>query len=91
MPADPIHVTVTFKFTLRRSEGGYRRLVFGANRFMTVGEIYKGCRPWMPKDHMYSAKRYWSGGPWKSFASLGEARKWIEDGFRAQILGEVGR
>jgi hypothetical protein len=31
MPADPIHVTVTFKFTLRRSEGGYRRLVFGAN------------------------------------------------------------
>lgn len=72
-----------FNFTLRQSGGNYRPLVFGSSySTMVVGEIYQEGREFL-------AIRYWSGGRHESFASIGEARKWLEDSFREQILGEV--
>jgi hypothetical protein len=83
----------TFKFTLRHWEKRSRRLVYGTNSCsrMVVGVICQWRRPWMPKDHQYAATTYWSDDGYESFTTLGEARKWLEDSFRDQVLGEVGR
>lgn len=82
---------VPFKFTLRDWEVDSRSLVYGNSSYslMVVGEIMRR-RKRMPKGHKFLAARYWADGGWKSFATLGEARKWLENGFREQILGEVG-
>lgn len=81
---------MTFKFTLRQWEYGSRLLVYGTSSYslMVVGEILRR-RKWMSKGYKYSAIRYWADPGLKSFATLEEARKWLEDGFRAEVLGEV--
>ncbi len=94
MPADQIHVLVPFKFTLcLMKDGSTVRLVYGTNYYNStvVGEIYKGRREWMPKGHRYTADRLRAGCRCESFTTLGEARQWLEDGFRAQVLGSLAR
>ena len=81
-----------FKFTLHQWDRySQRRLVYGTNCYsrMVVGVIYRSRQ--MTNGYKYSAIRYWADPGLKSFKSLGEARQWLEDGFRAQVIGSLAR
>lgn len=77
------------KFTLRRTFRRERRLVYGnAYSRMEVGRIGRYSKPpdWAKGRKVY-AWTSWDGSGYEWFDSVGAAQKWLEDQFKAQILG----